>query len=113
MTNREFFNAILSADVADELRDYATAEIEKLDARNAQRKAKPSKTAIENEPIKVQIVEYLAGTDAHLVASDIAENLEISSAKASALCRQLVTDEKIGVEQVKIKGRKLNAYYHL
>ena len=36
MTNREFFNAIINANVNDELTAHATAELEKLDKRNAQ-----------------------------------------------------------------------------
>ena len=35
MTQREFFTAITESDVAQGLKDYATAQIEKLDARNA------------------------------------------------------------------------------
>ena len=42
MTNREFFNAIINANVSDELTAHATDELEKLDKRNAQRSSKPS-----------------------------------------------------------------------
>lgn len=45
MTNREFFNAIINANVNDELTAHATAELAKLDKRNAQRSSKPSKTS--------------------------------------------------------------------
>ena len=42
MTNREFFNAIISASVSDELTAHAAAELEKLDARNAKRSLRRS-----------------------------------------------------------------------
>ena len=43
-----------------------------------------------------------------MVASAIAEKVEISTQKASALCRQLVESNKLKVEEVKIprKGKQ-------
>ena len=46
-----------------------------------------------------------------MVASAIAEKVEISTQKASALCRQLVESGKLSVEEVKIpKKGKQKAY---
>ena len=46
-----------------------------------------------------------------MVASAIAERLEISTQKVSALCRQLVESKKLKVEDVKIpKKGKQKAY---
>ena len=116
MTKREFFNEIIA--VIDgtsevnvlELKEFAKAEIVKLDERNANRSSKPTKTQIENEPIKEKILEVLS-TGERMVASAIAERLEISTQKASALCRQLVESKKLKVEDVKIpKKGKQKAY---
>lgn len=94
----------------DDLIDFAKEEIEKLDKRNASRSSKPTKTQIENETIKKDILEVLS-TGERMVASAIAERLEISTQKASALCRQLVESEKLRVEDVKIpKKGKQKAY---
>ena len=94
----------------DDLIDFAKAEIVKLDERNANRSSKPTKTQIENEPIKEKILEVLS-TGEKMVASAIAERLEISTQKASALCRQLVESKKLKVEDVKIpKKGKQKAY---
>ena len=110
MTNREFFTAIIESDVAQELKDYATAQKEKLDKRNASRSSKPSKTAIANEPIKASIVEYVTA-HANALASDIAVACEISTQKASALCIQMVKDEVLTVCEVKVpKKGKAKAY---
>ena len=116
MTKREFLNEVIAVidgtsevDVL-ELKDFAKAEIVKLDERNANRSSKPTKTQIENEPIKEKILEILS-TGERMVASAIAERLEISTQKASALCRQLVESKKLKVEDVKIpKKGKQKAY---
>lgn len=116
MTKREFLNEVIA--VIDgtsevnvlELKEFAKAEIVKLDERNANRSSKPTKTQIENEPIKEKILEVLS-TGERMVASAIAERLEISTQKASALCRQLVESKKLKVEDVKIpKKGKQKAY---
>ena len=113
MTKREFLNEVIA--VIDgtsemdtlELKEFAKAEIVKLDKRNASRSSKPTKTQIENEPIKEKILEVLS-TGEKMVASAIAERVEISTQKASALCRQLVESKKLKVEDVKIprKGKQ-------
>ena len=116
MTKREFLNDVIA--VIDgtsevnvlELKEFAKAEIVKLDERNANRSSKPTKTQIENEPIKEKILEVLS-TGERMVASAIAEKVEISTQKASALCRQLVESQKLKVEEVKIpKKGKQKAY---
>ena len=116
MTKREFLNEVIA--VIDgtsevnvlELKEFAKAEIVKLDERNASRSSKPTKTQIENEPIKEKILEVLS-TGEKMVASAIAERVEISTQKASALCRQLVESQKLKVEEVKIpKKGKQKAY---
>ena len=116
MTKREFLNEVIA--VIDgtsevnvlELKEFAKAEIVKLDERNASRSSKPSKTQLENEPIKAAIVEFLTGKD-WTVASVIGEALEISTQKASALCRQLVADKALVEMEVKIpKKGKQKAY---
>ena len=113
MTKREFLNEVIAVidgtsevDVL-ELKEFAKAEIVKLDERNANRSAKPTKAQIENKSIKEKILEVLS-TEERMVASAIAERLEISTQKASALCRQLVESKKLKVEDVKIprKGKQ-------
>ena len=111
MTNREFYTAIVNSDLNDELKNFASEAIAKLDARNAKRASTPSKKSIENEPIKAKIVEYLA-SGSHL-ASEIASGCEISVSKASALCRQLVESGSLTVCDVKVKGKGTQKSYSL
>ena len=111
MTQREFFTAIVNANISDDLTTFATESIAKLDARNAKRAEKPSKTQRENEPIKASIVDFLAN-GSHL-ASEIASGCEISVSKASALCRQLVLDGVLTSTDVKVKGKGTQKSYSL
>lgn len=115
MTNREFLTAIANSSLSDDLTTYAAEQIAKLDMRNAARKekqsSKPSKTAIENEPIKASIMEFLSTQSEPMIAADIAENMGITTAKASSLLRQLVNDGKVVKSEVKIpKKGKVNGY---
>ena len=116
MTKREFLMDVIGTIEGKEgvdvvaVRDFAMEQIAKMDERNANRSSKPTKTQIENEPIKEKILEILS-TGERMVASAIAEKVGISTQKASALCRQLVESKKLKVEDVKIpKKGKQKAY---
>ena len=112
MTNREFFNAIIKASVNDELTAHAERELAKLDARNAQRSSKPSKTQLENEPIKAHLLEILSIKP--MTASEIHEaDASLSTQKISSLCRQLVEAGKLAVEDVKIPKKGKQKQYHI
>lgn len=124
MTKREFLQAVIAlaeieknSDVKvkdftmKDIKIHAEEEITKLDMRNATRSSKPTKTQLENETIKQKIVDLLTEVGERYVASAIAERLEISTQKASALCRQLVESGKLQVEEVKVpKKGKQKAY---
>ena len=111
MTNRAFYTAITQGTMNDELIAFAQEAIVKMDERNAKRNSKPSKTAVENEPIKAQIVEFITKRNEFCIAGAIAEALEISTQKTSALCRQLVEAGKLSEKEVKVpKQGKRKAY---
>ena len=111
MTNREFLTAVANLETApQELRDEATARIEKMDAANEARKNKPSKKATENAPIMEQIVNEILTTEAK-TASAVAEEAGISVQKASALLRALVAEGKAEVTEVKIPKKGTQKAY--
>lgn len=111
MTNREFYTAIAEGKMTDELMQFAADAITKLDERNAKRSSKPSKTSIENEPIKVAIVEHLTDCGASKNATDIGAAIGVSTQKASALCRQLTAEGKLTVSEGKVKGKGTQKFY--
>ena len=111
MTNREFFTAVMNGQMTEEVTEHARASLEKLDERNAKRNSKPSKTAIENEPIKEKIIAFITERNEYCIASAIATALELSTNKVSALCRQLVEAGKLTEDTVKVpKQGKRKAY---
>lgn len=111
MTKREFLNAVIETVAVAELQDFAKAEIEKMDARNAKRANTPSKKAVENEPIKERILVFLYGKETPQIAKEIAEELDYTTPKISALCGQLVKEGRIHSEDVKVKGKgKVKGY---
>jgi hypothetical protein len=112
MTNREFYTAIVNGTINEDVIAHASNAIAKLDERNAKRASKPSKKSLENEPIKESIANLLVDGNARL-ASEIASALELSVSKVSALCRQMVADEVLHVEDVKVKGKGTQKSYSI
>ena len=104
MTNREFYKAFIGSEVNEELKAFAQAEIDKLDKKNEKRKNTQTKTQKENEGIKNSIVALLEEKGS-MVASVIATELEISTQKASALCKQLVEEKELVVSDIKVKNK--------
>lgn len=118
MTMRKFFEAVLELpNLPANVEAKAKAEIAKMDAANAKRQSKPSKTAVANAPIKQAIVA-LIGEQGAMVASAIGsalttDDLEVSTSKASSLCRQLVDEGVLSVTDVKVKGKGTVKQYAL
>lgn len=111
MTTREFFEAIINANINEELTTYAAEGIAKLDKRNEKRSSKPSKTAIANAPIKDGIANLLV--EKPMTASEVGVAMEITTQKASALLRQLVEDGVLVATEVKVpKKGKVKQYTH-
>lgn len=111
MTQREFLTEVskVLAETHPDLAEFAEGRIEAMNKRNASRVKKPSKVQIENIAIKEKIAEIFEPNTTYL-ASEIAEKVEISTSKASALLRQMVADEILTSTEVKIKGRKVKSY---
>jgi len=104
MTRREFMEMVIAETANEEIKVFAENEIEKMDKANQRRSEKRAERKAENEPIKEKIFEVLQCEDVTL-ASEVAEKVEISTQKASALLRQMADDGKITSEDVKIKGK--------
>ena len=121
MTNREFFvnvskNIVGEAEVA-----HALEQIAKLDATNATRAEQQSVKSRANEPLKAAILTLLA-ENGGMTSPDIADALnkqgvttadgeEISTSKASSMCRQMVEDGRLTVTEIKIpKKGKMKQY---
>ncbi len=108
MTQRDFYNAVINANINEEMSSFASEAIAKLDERNAKRASKPSKTQIANEPIIKAIASVL--TDEPMLASKIAELCEISTQKASALVKKVDGVQSV---DIKVKGKGTQKGYFL
>ena len=108
MTQRDFYNAVINANINEEMTSFASEAIAKLDARNAKRANTKSKTQIANEPIIKAIAEVL--TSEPMRASEIAETLGISVQKASSLVKKV---EGVQSVDVKVKGKGTQKGYFL
>lgn len=110
MTTREFLNAVITSNISEEMNTKAQALIVALDKKNSQRKAKPSKTAIANEPVKQAIVDTYKGKGA-VTASEVCVAMGMTVQKASALLRQIAEEGNALTSEVKVKGKgKVKAY---
>ena len=109
ITLRQYHEAVISGNITDAIIAKARAEIAKLDATNAKRAEKAAEKAKENDPIKNAIYNLLA-EKGPMVASAIGMELttpeaEITTSKASSMCRQMVEERRLTVEDIKVKGK--------
>lgn len=111
MTQREFFKSVIESAISEEMTTYAEAQIAKLDKRNATpTKAEIAKRA-ENESLKAQIAQILADKGVVMTAAEIAQFVSATTAKASAMLRQMSEAGIVTVSEVKIKNKgKVNGY---
>ena len=110
MTQREFLTKVIATSTDAEIVAKAQELIAGLDKKNATRSAKPTKTQIENEPIKASILEFLVGGKVQ-TAPEIAVAVGVSTQKASALAKQLVESGKLVQSEIKVpKKGKMKAY---
>lgn len=112
MTEREFLTQVIAICEDETIKEYAQAKIQKLDDKNKSRKETLTKTQKENEVLKGNLLEMFQKNPATVfVASEIATQFEISTQKASSLCRQLAESDKLTTTDVKVTGKgKVKGY---
>lgn len=110
MTKRDFMTMVMNGEMTDEMKDFARAEIEKLDATLERRKNTISKKALENIPLMNRIYDEILGEEAK-TATDVAEVMEISVQKASSLLRKMVEDGRATKTEVKIPKKGVQKGY--
>lgn len=127
MTAREFLNAVIAANLSDEMNAKATEMIEALDRRNEKRKTSETSNQKANSEIKLQILEAFRNNEIELIDGCItsktvsnymnkinkdlnSENL-FSSQKSTALLGQMVKEGTLATKEVKSKSGKVKGYY--
>ena len=110
ITLRQLFTAVVEGNITPAMQEKAKAEIVKLDATNAKRAEKAKAKAVEYEPIKQAIFDFLVANGTKTTA-EIAVGVGESSPKASAMCRQMVDEGRLTPSEVSVKGKgKQKAY---
>ena len=109
MTRREFLEMVINGKVDEKVVEFAKNEIEKMNNKNEKRKTTLSKTQKENMELKVKMLQELPKEEI-LVASQVAEEMNISTQKASALLKQLVEENHATVTDTKYNKRKVKGY---
>lgn len=121
MTNREFFNCFntdkdaITAETWAEMCEHAAGMRDKLDAAAAARATKAKEKSKESEPLRQAIFQLITERGA-MTSPEIAEAMtsggtDMTTAKASALCRQMVTDGRLVAAEIKVpKKGKLKQY---
>ena len=105
MTNKEFFTAIINANLSEEVTEKATAMLAQLTKeREAAAKRVNSKRAEANAPIVEAILAHLKEHPMALT-SDIALAVGASTPKVSSLLTTLTNEGKVESSDVKIKGK--------
>ena len=109
MTNREFFNAIVTANINADITAHALAEIGKLDKKNAKRKAAEGEIKTENKPIAEAIVTALA--NGSMISSDLAKAIGQSVQKTNGVAGEMVKLGMLTKSKVKVKNKgEVTAY---
>lgn len=104
LTQKEFLACVSLGVTNAEVVAFAKALLEKV--------AAPTPTQIENEKLCAVILKSIKPNTVYL-ASDIAKSLNISTQKASALCKILVGFNKVSVADYKVKGKGVLKGYSL
>lgn len=109
MTNREFFNAIVKANISEDITAHANAEIAKLDKKNAKRKAVEGQLKEENKPLADAIIKALQGGS--MLSTTLAQAIGVTTQKANGVAGEMCKLGMLDKFKVKVKGKgELTAY---
>ena len=102
MTNREFFTAIINANINADITAHANAEVAKLDKKNAKRKSEGGIKA-ENKPIADAILKALEGGT--MISADLAKFVGQSTQKINGVAGEMVKIGLLTKSKVKVQNK--------
>jgi ribosomal protein S24E len=119
MTQREFFNAVIAANISTEMNDYAQELIDKLDRKNESRKNSTSPKQKANADFKTEIYNYMAETpNRAFTAKELADKYNtpenpITTQRISALMKQMVDTGTVTVFRAKDSKKNMVNWYQV
>lgn len=105
MTKRDFYNAVIEANISDEMNEQAQGYIEALDKTNAIRKAKKTEAQAE---VDAEVIKAL--TNEPVKAKAIAEATGFTTSKVVASCKRLALEGKVVITEERKGSRITNSY---
>lgn len=108
MTTREFYAAVIAANVSDELTAKANELIAALDAKNEKRRTTDTKEKKEAAARRELVLAFLRENEGAFTRDDIAAAIDLEPSKVTGACTMLVKEGVVVKTEVKIdKARKM------
>ena len=111
MTNRQALTLVANGTINDEVKTWAKGEIDKLDKRNAKRKAAEGEIKEENKPIAEAIVNALA--NGSMLSTDLAKAIGQTTQKTNGVAGEMWKLGMLTKTKVKVKGKGEQTSYSL
>lgn len=110
MTNREFYTAVINANINEDITAHATAALEALDVTNAKRREKAAEKSAEKNaekaPIREALFNALSGDEPQTATALIeATGLDLKPQSIPSLMKPFVEDGSVLKVDVKVKGK--------
>ena len=120
MTNRDFYTAIINADLtaifedemAKSVKDHAKDGLRKLDETNEKRRNAPSKKELENLPLMEKVVNEVLSFEP-MTAPDIGAAIGVTHNKATHIVKMAVDRGLAGVKDIKVPTKGMQKGYFL
>lgn len=111
MTNREFFAAVASANLSDEMTTKAQELIASLDARNDKRKSADSKEKRETAERRSKVLAFLTEhAEQVFTRGEIAEAVGLTDGQVSSACTALFKEGLVNKAETKVDKSKRMVY---
>lgn len=110
MTIREFYQAVIEANINDELTTKATELTAALDARNEKRKGMETKEKKETAERRAAVLAFLKEHEGAFTRDQIAFKIDMDPAKVSGACKGLIDAGLVEKSEVKVEKARKVAY---
>ena len=114
MTRKERLEAVIAGVISEELITDCQRELEKLNAKETERKTKLTPNQEANKVVEAAIIDALIDGEPHTI-EEIGQlfNNTYTRQKLTAICTNLVREGKINSEKIKVKGKGERVAYRL
>lgn len=113
MTTREFYQAVVNANVSDEMTEKATELLNAMDTRNEKRKSADTKEKKETRARLEKVIDFFkSAPKGEYTRDDVAASIEseITLGQITSACSALVRDGVLVKSEVKIDKKTKTAY---